>query len=116
VGDQVEGCGFIIDAAGCDCFEAPPVKRCKKHSLCADGQVRPHAQAPDIPLGQQADKPDFVVRPQLVETLYRVDEGTCNDVIDFVLLGVLEDIVNFIEFLIDITPVHAGVTLVFFQF
>jgi len=88
----------------------------QKPLLCADSQVRPHAQAADILLGQQTDKPDFVVRPQLVETLYGVDEGASNDVINLVLLGLLEDIVNFIELLIDITPIHIGFILDFFGF
>jgi hypothetical protein len=64
--------------------------------LCADGQVRPHAEPPDIPFSQQTDQSDLIGRLQLVEAIYCVDERTRNDVIDLVLISFLENIVNFI--------------------
>jgi hypothetical protein len=80
--------------------------------LCTDGQVCPHAQTSDIPFSQQADLPDFIVRPQLVEPFYCVDERTRNDVINLVLICILEGIVKLIKFLIDITSIHICVSII----
>jgi hypothetical protein len=84
--------------------------------LCTDGQVCPHAQTSDIPFSQQADLPDFIIRPQLVEALYCVDERTRDDVINLVLICLLENIVKFIQFLIGITPIHICVSMIYRYF